>query len=111
MAVSRTGSKLPLRNLVEAPKAVQDDAAVFAVPLSLAAHVVQLVRIEGKPYVTILGDSVAALLSAQVMARLNASVRLLGSRSEKFAPCERWGIKHRHVSEGGPPRRSGHRRR
>jgi alcohol dehydrogenase len=93
--------KLPLRNLVEVPRSVQDDAAVFAVPLSLAAHVVQLVRIEGKPYVTVLGDSVAALLCAQVMARLNASVRLLGSRTEKFALCERWGIKHRHVSEVG----------
>lgn len=93
--------KLPLRNLVELPKPVQDDAAVFAAPLSLATHIVQLVRIEGKPYITVLGDSVAALLCAQVMARLNASVRLLGSRTEKFALCERWGIKHRHISEVG----------
>ena len=93
--------KLPVRNLVEVPRAIHDDQAVFAHPLAAAAHVAQLLRVEGKPYVTILGDGVAALLCAQVLARLNASVRLLGLQPGKFSLCEKWGIKHRHISEVG----------
>lgn len=92
---------LPLRNLVEVPAAVDDDRAAFAEPLAGALHAAQLVRVEGKPYVTVLGDSVDGLLCAQVMARLNASVRLLGLSPEKYTLCERWGIKHRHIDEVG----------
>lgn len=92
---------LPVRNLAEVPAAVDDDRAVFAEPLAGALHAAQLVRVEGKPYVTVLGDGIDGLLCAQVMARLNASVRLLGRRPEKFALCERWGIKHRHIDEVG----------
>lgn len=93
--------KLPLRNLFEVPREVDDERAVFAEPLAAALHTGQLVRVEGKTYVTILGDGIDALLCAQVLAKLNASVRLLGVRPERFGLCERWGIKHRHASEVG----------
>jgi alcohol dehydrogenase len=93
--------KLPLRNLTEVPPSVSDDQALFASALGGALHAATMVRIEGKPYVTVLGDGVDALLCAQVMVRLNASVRVLGSRPEKFTLCEKWGIKHRHNSEAG----------
>src|SRR5262245_6881969 len=93
--------KLPLRNLVEVPRELDDERAVFAEPLGAAAHAAQMVRVEGKPYITVLGDGAAALLCAQVLARLNASVRLLGAQAGKFTLAEKWGIKHRHVSEAG----------
>jgi alcohol dehydrogenase len=93
--------KLPLRNLFEVPREVDDDRAVFAEPLAAAIHAGQLVRIEGKTFVTILGDGIDALLCAQVLAKLNASVRLLGVRPERFTLCEKWGIKHRHAGEVG----------
>jgi threonine dehydrogenase-like Zn-dependent dehydrogenase len=93
--------KLPLRNLVEVPANVHDDAAVFALALADAAHAAHLVRIEGKTYVTVLGDGVPALLCAQALVRLNASVRLLGQRPDNFGLCERWGIKHRHIGDVG----------
>lgn len=92
---------LPLANLVELPKAIPDDHALFAHALAAALHTAQPVRIEGKPYVTILGDGPVALLAAQILSRKNASVRLLGKHPEKFTLCERWGIKHRHISEVG----------
>jgi alcohol dehydrogenase len=92
---------LPLRNLVEVPVSVTDEQAVFAHALGGALHAATIVRIEGKPYVTVLGDGVDALLCAQVMVKLNASVRVLGSRPEKFTLCEKWGIKHRHNAEAG----------
>ncbi|MEX2219579.1 MAG: alcohol dehydrogenase catalytic domain-containing protein [Phycisphaerales bacterium] len=93
--------RLPLRNLAEVPPSVSDEQAVFATPLGAALHAATIVRIEGKPYVTVLGDGVDALLCAQVMVRLNASVRVLGSSPEKFSLCEKWGIKHRHSAEAG----------
>ena len=92
---------LPLRNLVELPASVGDDQGAFAQSLAGALHSAHLVRVEGKPYVTVLGDTVDGLLCAQVMARFNASVRLLGSNPGRFSLCEKWGIKHRHSSEVG----------
>lgn len=93
--------RIPLRNLVEIPREVDDDRAVFAEPVAAAAHTAQLVRVEGKPYVTVVGDTAEALLTAQVLVRLNASVRLLGSEPRRFGLCEKWGIKHRHMGEVG----------
>ncbi|MFT3686604.1 MAG: alcohol dehydrogenase catalytic domain-containing protein [Phycisphaerales bacterium] len=92
---------IPLANLYPVPAGVDDDHAVFAEPLAAALHTAQMFKVEGKPYITVLGDGKLGLLVVQVMARLNASVRLLGKHPEKFGLCERWGIKHRHVDEAG----------
>lgn len=92
---------IPLNNLYAVPAGVDDDHAVFAEPLAGALHAAQMFKAEGKPYITVLGDGKLGLLTVQVMARLNASVRLLGKHPEKFGLCERWGIKHRHIDEAG----------
>jgi len=92
---------LPAANLVEVPGDVDDDHAVFAYALGAALHAVRMIRIVGKPYVTVLGDGPVGLLAAQIAARLNASVRLLGRHERKYQLCERWGVKHRHESEVG----------
>lgn len=92
---------IPLINLYPVPAGVDDDHAVFAEPLAGALHATQMFKAEGKPYITVLGDGKLGLLTVQVMARLNASVRLLGKHPEKFGLCERWGIKHRHIDEAG----------
>ncbi|MDX2118082.1 MAG: alcohol dehydrogenase catalytic domain-containing protein [Planctomycetota bacterium] len=92
---------LPTANLVEVPASVDDDRAVFAGPLAAVAHIAHAVRLQGKPYVTVLGDGTMGLLAAQVMVRMNASVRLLGKHPEKFTLCERWSIRHRHIDEVG----------
>lgn len=92
---------LPIDNLAAVPESVPDERAVFAEPLSAAIHASQIVRLEGKQFVTVLGDNLSALLCAQVMARLNHSVRLLGKRPERFGLAERWGVKHRHMDDVG----------
>jgi len=92
---------IPLVNLYPVPAGVDDDHAVFAEPLAGALHAAKAFRVEGKPYITVLGDGKMGLLVVQAMARLNASVRLLGRHPEKFGLCERWGIKHRHIDEAG----------
>lgn len=92
---------VPLANLVEVPKELDDDRAAFAVPLGAALHAASLAKLEGKVFVTVIGDSLEAVLAAQVMAQRNASVRLLGRRAQRLSVCEKWGVKHRHIDEAG----------
>jgi threonine dehydrogenase-like Zn-dependent dehydrogenase len=92
---------MPVRNLWALPDRVDDDAGVFSAATAGALHAAQVVRIEGKAYITVLGDDVTALLCAQVMQRLNASVRVLGRHRAALDMCEKWGIRHRHVDEAG----------
>jgi threonine dehydrogenase-like Zn-dependent dehydrogenase len=93
--------RVPRMNLVPVPAAVSDEEALMAQAAALALHACQVVRIEGKTYVTVLGDSAEAILTAQAMARKNASVRLIGQRAERAVLCERRGIKHRLLAEIG----------
>ncbi|GIK19539.1 MAG: alcohol dehydrogenase [Phycisphaerales bacterium] len=92
---------LPVANLFAVPDSIDDEAAVFAEPLGSVLHAGLLAPIESKTYVTVLGDGPVALLAAQVMARRNASVRLLGRHPDHFGLCEKWGVKHRHMDEAG----------
>ncbi len=92
---------LPVANLVPVPDDVDNDHAVFAEALAAAIQSARQLTIEGKPYITVLGDGPLGLLTVQVMAKLNASVRLVGRYSEKLGICEKWRIKHRHVDDVG----------
>lgn len=92
---------VPNAALVAVPDGIDDDRAVFALPLARALHAAQIVRIPGKTYITVLGDNLRALLAAQVLARLNASVRLLGTMPDRLDRCARWGVKHRHRDDAG----------
>lgn len=92
---------LPARNVLTVPDAVDDDHAIFAVPLAEALQVRRLLTIEGAPFVTVLGSGVRSLLVAQILARMNASVRLVGRDRALLGLCERWNVKHRHADEIG----------
>lgn len=92
---------LPLRNLVALPDDLDDERATFSAPLSEAIHASQQVHLEGKPYITILGEGTLALLCAQVMNKLNASVRLVSRNETNLALCDKWQVRHRHLDEVG----------
>lgn len=92
---------LPRRALMVIPEGVDDDSALVAPLVARAVHAAQRIRVEGKTYVTILGDTAQALIAAQMMARLNASVRVIGDRPGRFTLCEKWGVKHRHADDIG----------
>ena len=92
---------IPDRNLELVPDAVDDERAVFANQLAAAIHVSRVQHIEGKTYVTVLGGNLTALLCAQVMGSLNASVRMLTGRGDRLELCAKWGVKHRHLGEVG----------
>ncbi|QNN25036.1 alcohol dehydrogenase catalytic domain-containing protein [Planctomycetales bacterium ZRK34] len=90
---------LPVKNLLAVPDTLDDDHAVFTEPLAAACNVMNMLRIESRPFVTVLGDGRLGLLTAQVLSKLNASVRVIGKHPDKLALCEKWGIKHRLLSD------------
>jgi len=92
---------VPVRNLHVVPAGVSDEEGVFAELVGAALHTRHIFKVEGRPFVTVLGDGKLGLLVVQVMAKLNASVRLLGKHAGRLALCDRWGIKHRMVEEVG----------
>ena len=92
---------IPVRDLIEVPAKVDDDRAAYAGLVGAVLQIGHAVRLDGKTFVTVLGDGPVGLLTAQVMAGRNASVRLLGRHEARFSIAERWGVKHRHESEVG----------
>ena len=92
---------LPAANCVEVPAAIDDDRAAFVWLVASARQAVRQCTVEGRPYITVLGDGPLGLLTAQLMTKLNASVRVVGNFSEKLAMCEKWGIQHRHADDIG----------
>jgi len=92
---------LPVRNLLEVPDHLDDDHAVFVEPLAAAFQILRQLTIEGRPYITILGDGRLGLLCAQVLSKLNATVRCIGKHEAKLGLCEKWGIKHRLLGDVG----------
>lgn len=92
---------LPVWNLIEVPDNIDDDHAVFTEPLAAAYQIVRQLAIEGRPYITVLGDGRLGLLCAQVMSQLNATVRCVGNHTEKLQLCEKWGVKHRLLKDVG----------
>ncbi len=92
---------LPAWNLIEVPDNIDDDHAVFTEPLAAACQILRQLNIEGRPYITVLGDGRLGLLCAQVMSQLNATVRCVGKHNEKLLLCEKWGVKHRLLEDVG----------
>jgi len=91
----------PLNSLVEVPKSIGEDVAIFAYAMADAVHTTQVIRAEGKTFVTVLGDTLDALLVARLMTARNATVRLLCQTPAILTQCEKWGIRARPMSEVG----------
>ena len=92
---------LPIANLHPVPDKVDDDAAVFANAVAAAQHARAQLHLKGKTFVTVLGDSAEGLLCAQLMARANASVRLVGEHPERLEICAKWSVRHRPLADIG----------
>lgn len=92
---------IPTDRVIPIPDSLSDEHAIFAQPLGAAIHAARLVALEAQAFVTILGDSSLALLAAQVMARKNATVRLLTERERPLELCAKWGIRHRPTHQSG----------
>jgi len=92
---------VPLSSLVLLPDSVDDEAGSCAALVAAAMQVRRQITVEGKPFITVLGDGPLGLVTVQVLAKLNASVRLIGRHASRLARCEKWGIRHRLAGEIG----------
>ncbi|MCB9845864.1 MAG: alcohol dehydrogenase catalytic domain-containing protein [Phycisphaeraceae bacterium] len=92
---------VPVRHAHPVPDALTSELAALAFELAPALHAAARLRVDRRSYVTILGDSARGLLAAQVLARANAAVRVLGAQARRLLLCEKWGIRHRHIDEPG----------
>ncbi len=92
-------ARLPASNLHVLPDTVDDDAAVFVEPLAAAFQILKQITLDGRKWVTVLGDGKLGLLVAQVLRNVGAPVRVIGRHAPKLALCEKWSIRARAVDE------------
>jgi threonine dehydrogenase-like Zn-dependent dehydrogenase len=94
--------RLPAVNLHAVPKNVDNDQAVFAEPLAAAFQILKQIQLDGRKWVTILGDGRLGLLCAQVLRNCGCPVRMVGKHPEKLALCEKWGVRSRLLADISP---------
>lgn len=94
--------RLPAINLHEVPAGVEDEAAVFVEPLAAAFQVIKQVNLDGKKWVTVLGDGRLGLLCAQVLRNAGCPVRVIGKHADKMRLCDQWGIRSRAAKDISP---------
>ena len=101
--------RLPATNLHVVPSTVDDDQAVFVEPLAAAFQVTKQLgpqgrggAVEGRRWVTVLGDGRLGLLVAQVLRNTGYPVRMVGKHPDKLAMCEKWSIRSRLLADISP---------
>src|SRR3954471_15881706 len=94
--------RLPALNLHVVPKNVEDDQAVFVEPLAAAFQVLKQIKLDGRKWVTVLGDGRLGLLVAQVLRNAGCPVRVIGKHPEKLEVCHKWQIRSRPRGDSGP---------
>jgi threonine dehydrogenase-like Zn-dependent dehydrogenase len=90
--------RLPAVNLHVLPDSIDDDAAVFVEPLAAAFQVLKQIKLDGRKWVTVLGDGRLGLLVAQVLRNAGCPVRVIGKHPAKLALCDKWQIRSRALS-------------
>jgi threonine dehydrogenase-like Zn-dependent dehydrogenase len=91
--------RLPASNLHPVPRTIDDDQAVFIEPLAAAFQVLKQIKLDGRKWVTVLGDGRLGLLVAQVLRNAGCPVRVIGKHSDKLALCEKWQIRSRPLED------------
>jgi threonine dehydrogenase-like Zn-dependent dehydrogenase len=94
--------RLPAVNLHAIPAAIDNDQAVFIEPLAAAFQVLKQIKLDGRKWVTVLGDGRLGLLVAQVLRNVGCPVRVIGRHPSKLAICEKWSIRARSVADIAP---------
>src|SRR5438477_2528234 len=91
--------RLPGDNLHALPDSIDDDQAIFVEPLAAAFQVLKQIKLDGRKWVTVLGDGRLGLLVAQVLQTAGVPVRVVGKHASKLALCEKWGIRSRLLND------------
>jgi threonine dehydrogenase-like Zn-dependent dehydrogenase len=91
--------RLPSENLHALPDSIDDNQATFVEPLAAAFQVLKQIKLDGRKWVTVLGDGRLGLLVAQVLQTAGVPVRVIGKHASKLALCEKWGIRSRLLDD------------
>jgi len=91
--------RLPAINLHPVPRTIDDDQAAFIEPLAAAFQVLKQIKLDGRKWVTVLGDGRLGLLVAQVLRNAGCPVRVIGKHPDKLALCEKWQIRSRPLDD------------
>ncbi|MCY2951378.1 MAG: alcohol dehydrogenase catalytic domain-containing protein [Planctomycetota bacterium] len=91
--------RLPAVNLHILPDSIDDDQATFIEPLAAAFQVLKQIKLDGRRWVTVLGDGRLGLLVAQVLQTANCPVRVIGKHLQNLALCEKWSIRSRPLAD------------
>lgn len=94
--------RMPAVNLHVLPKTVDNDQAVFVEPVAAAFQILKQIKLDGRKWVTVLGDGRLGLLVAQVLRNAGCPVRVLGKHADKLALCEKWSIRSRSIEDISP---------
>lgn len=92
---------VPLAALVEVPGGIGDDDAALAATFAAASHLARAVPVSPRIMTTVIGDSAVGLVTAAILAKRSATVRILTHREASAIVCEKWGLRHRPASEAG----------
>jgi threonine dehydrogenase-like Zn-dependent dehydrogenase len=92
---------VPAASCVGIPRELDDERAVFAVPLARAVEAVRRGGIEGRSFVSILGDDLFAVLAALVSRDENPLARLVATSRETLEIASKFGLRHRSFDETG----------
>ena len=82
---------LPVRNLIEVPDSVSNDAAVFVEPLAAAFNILEQVSINSSCDVAVVGDGKLAQLVVLVIAQIGCSLTVIGRHQEKLEMAREFG--------------------
>lgn len=89
----------PVDNLVEVPKQLPDDKAVFAEPLAAGLEVGQQVHITGQDTLLVIGDGKLGLLTALGLRHLCPGLILVGKHQDKLEIAAVQGVRTERVQD------------
>ncbi|MCO6509617.1 MAG: alcohol dehydrogenase catalytic domain-containing protein [Aridibacter famidurans] len=97
---------LPVRNLVEVPDAIPDEAAVFTEPLAAAYGITERASIESGMKVAVIGDGKLGILCAWSLARRAQHLYLVGKHQSKLNTARTNEVEGILLEEAGKMSRS-----
>ncbi len=80
---------LPVRNLIEIPDSISDEAAVFVEPLAAAFNILEHVDLKESTEVVIIGDGKLAQLVALVLSETGCMLTMVGKHDQKLELARR----------------------
>ena len=84
---------LPIKNLLEVPKNVSDEQAVFTEPLAAALEILEQIHIQPIQKVLVLGDGKLGIITALALNASGLNVTLVGKHEDKLQIAKNQGVK------------------